>query len=758
MTACRRLRTLLVLLLLLATAPLLAQDTYVHIRWVNLIPDAPAMNYHLNSSSSAPLSSPVSFRGASDPTIMATLGTAGVYFTDASNGAELFSTNVPLANSTRQNIVLIGRLGSIQAKILSLTIPPPTESPEADFRFMNASPDGGSVDLKIHEADGSTQTVNNLAFGSVTEFLSLAVGMTRLEVFAAGTQNRLLNVQGLTRAGFYYTGFVAGMANDLDFRILVESDQRIQNPMARWVTPPPPNDAELRLVNMTGGDGAIDIYMDGVKKIGEVTYRSTSAISGIPSGARTFKFVVAGESIDQAFHTETITVAAGTSISAVVMGAPPSPVEVRMFVRTISETVESGRTKARVLLANSIPIDLDIVLRDTAGTELRVTDAQYGVASEFMTLAAGPVMLELGLSGQPAAVRYLGTLPSAGVATIFVSGDTTSGISVNMLVETDPAVRRPMVAFVMAGMGALRFVHASSPTPAVEMTAHAAAPTTQSLTYGVAGAGIGPIFAGLLPVTVRTPGSPTPMIEQNIQIRNDSLTTTFLVGGSGNLELVQLYAGGTDSEPEPAHANVRLFIAAPVPQPIDVEIFYSTGAKRRFDTLEYKEATRYFDVPAGAITLAIYPRGGTTPLVRLTGAVEANDMLTLVLAGISLAGEAQVAVLDDMREERQDPMPLLAPASGVPAERARIANARIAPNPARDFALIEYTPSSAGDARVALFDITGRPRADVASGGDAVATRRVSMPVGELESGIYSVVVTQADGSSATAGTLQIVR
>jgi hypothetical protein len=192
-------------------------------------------------------------------------------------------------------------------------------------RFIHASPDAPAIDLYQNPTPSSQASLYNVAFGTVSSYMTLAPGAYTHAAYTAGTQQRLANVHAAFSAGGQYTVLAANIAANLQMTVL--KDQ---------ATPAPPGQVALRFLGESTRTGSVDLYL--VAPAATLSGQTPIA-TGLGLGA----------------NTGYLNLPSGTySIVALPAGSTPSSASVPLF--TGSQTLYPDGSARTILLIDQQPL------------------------------------------------------------------------------------------------------------------------------------------------------------------------------------------------------------------------------------------------------------------------------------------------------------------------------------------------------------------------------------------------------------------
>ena len=155
------------------------------------------------------------------------------------------------------------------------------QAPSARVRVIHASPDAPAVDIYV---DGAV-ALDGIPFQSATDYVALPAGQRIFQVFVAGTQTKVAEVNVSLSAGSSFTVIATGFAapdKSPGLRLLLLQDA-LPNAM---------NSAYLRVVHGAPSAPAVDVYVGAPFQ----TLRNrTAALSNVPFGVNSNYLPVAAD-------------------------------------------------------------------------------------------------------------------------------------------------------------------------------------------------------------------------------------------------------------------------------------------------------------------------------------------------------------------------------------------------------------------------------------------------------------------------------
>ncbi len=241
-------------------------------------------------------------------------------------------------------------------------------------------------------------------------------------------------------------------------------------------------DAKVRVAHFSPDADAVDIYIDGKKKMNSVPYLAMSEYVSLPAGKHTFEVRGAGTpATGPAVLTAEQSVAAGSFTTVAAIG-PLATIKAGIFNDKIS-TPAAGKSKVRVIHAADGTAEVDVSLKAGAVAFPKVP---FGTATEYAEIDAGSYDLQIfGAGTQTPILAKNVTLQSGGVYTIAAIGGADKPPTLRGFVDLTPGAAVPTAAPGTAPT--TKAATTAAPTAAPTTTA-AAATTTKAPATTVAAA------------------------------------------------------------------------------------------------------------------------------------------------------------------------------------------------------------------------------------------------------------------------------
>ena len=167
-------------------------------------------------------------------------------------------------------------LGMLFAFAAVLPAAAATTQNDAMVRVVHASPDAGTVDVYV---DGS-KLLSNFAFGTITDYVSVAAGSHNIQVAPAGkgVSAAVITQSVSVVAGMAYTVAAIGTtASGFALTAFVDNNQISDGTMSK-----------VRVYHLSPDAGPVDVAAGGQKLISGLTYKNGSDYLTVPANAYNF--------------------------------------------------------------------------------------------------------------------------------------------------------------------------------------------------------------------------------------------------------------------------------------------------------------------------------------------------------------------------------------------------------------------------------------------------------------------------------------
>lgn len=215
-----------------------------------------------------------------------------------------------------------------------------------------------------------------------------------------------------------------------------------------------PEEACLLFINASPAAGNIDLYIDGLKAVDDLTFADVSGYFALPAGPHDLAVAPAGSTVDQALASaDGVDLASGAAYELAVVGESGSlqllvnPVDLAPLPPGTEGTpLKNTRVRAVHAVADGPAVDVTIISDDIA--ERIFSDVSYPTVTDYVTKTAGTYRIQVGVSGMDFASIDLGPTNFEGdtVYSMYAVGSVMTGdlkaLTVFVDLETGASTRR----------------------------------------------------------------------------------------------------------------------------------------------------------------------------------------------------------------------------------------------------------------------------------------------------------------------------
>ena len=254
-------------------------------------------------------------------------------------------------------------------------------------------------------------------------------------------------------------------------------------------------DAKIRVAHFSPDAPAIDVYIDGKKKLTNVPYQAVSDYLALPAGNHTFDVRAAGTpATGAAAVTATQALVGGKNYTLAAVG-PLASISGKVLEDDVTAPA-TGKSKVRMIHAATDVADVDVAVK---GGATIATKLGLGQASPYSELPAGAYDLEIRSTGTTNVILTKPvTLQAGGVYTIAAVGGGDKVPTLRGFVDlapsavaatTVPAASTTVAAEPTTAATATTTAAGAATVAAATATTTKASPTTAATTSKVAASG-----------------------------------------------------------------------------------------------------------------------------------------------------------------------------------------------------------------------------------------------------------------------------
>ncbi|MEB2287621.1 MAG: DUF4397 domain-containing protein [Anaerolineae bacterium] len=347
--------------------------------------------------------------------------------TDDKSAPALLEAPVSLPARSTQVLVLAGRAGDHQLIVASEDTSPLPKA-TARLRVINALPDAGTLTVQ----DGQRTLLSALAFGEVSEALTLAEKGHDLALLAGDTALAEFEFYGLARYAYTIVLFPAPEASAEPGGVArVELRSRVED------------EAQVRVMHASPDLPPVDVYLDAVSLAENVAYRTASVWTTQRAATYQLRLLPAGEPDAAPILVKQIALRADETVSLVLLGTQD-----RLRVTAVTEDLSPTPVNAtRLLFVNAAPDVISVRVSTYSGEVPGLRSVPFGAASHPLVYPAGisAFVIETGSADSP---REIDRLPERN----WQAGTAYAVIITNMpdappvVLETETGVGDTMLA------------------------------------------------------------------------------------------------------------------------------------------------------------------------------------------------------------------------------------------------------------------------------------------------------------------------
>jgi hypothetical protein len=332
--------------------------------------------------------------------------------------------------------------------------------PQANFRIMHASPDGGLIDILLDDK----RIIRNFSYKDAIGFNQVDAGARNIKAntivtTTAATPTTLLNTTQNLVEGRYYTVIAANNAAAIEPLVIDEDGSA-----------PATGQLRLRVVHAAPAAPAVDIYVTPSQDITSLNpavpnaaFKSISSVLDIAAGKYYVRATEAGTK-NIVFDSGEVTLGEGSNLTlvAVEQSGAKSPISLVNLTRNFSaprSDIVDINAQIRVVHASPDAPAVDAVLGDAPVA----TGLAYGLASVYAPAKAGASVMKINnVATATPLVSVTNNLVLSGSASysLFLMGPAATAQGI---------VLQDFLSPPTAGNALVRFVHASSDTAGLDI-------------------------------------------------------------------------------------------------------------------------------------------------------------------------------------------------------------------------------------------------------------------------------------------------
>jgi hypothetical protein len=188
---------------------------------VHASPDAPAVDAEVDDAK-VNGTTPLNFKAAS-AYLTVKAGSRKFDVNGAGTTTAVISKSYTIEKDKNYTLWAVNKVASLELVLTNDDLTAPATG-KAHVRFVHLCPDAPAVDVRVKGSAVTSNVFGNVAFKGLQGFTPLAAGTYDLEVFAAGTTTKVLDLPGVAlTAGKIYTVYARGLLASLDAGIIANN-------------------------------------------------------------------------------------------------------------------------------------------------------------------------------------------------------------------------------------------------------------------------------------------------------------------------------------------------------------------------------------------------------------------------------------------------------------------------------------------------------------------------------------------------------
>lgn len=603
--------------------PMSSNNQQSSIRVIHGSYDAPAVDIRLDGAVAVPNLA----YGVSSGYASVTSGSRRITVTPTGQSAPVvIDATVPLNPTQDYTVVAIDQLSSISPLVLEDDRTP--SATQARVRFVHASPDAPTVDIKLNSGSGPA-VFSNTAFGEFKDYVNVTGQAYTFVVTGAGSTAEVVTFAPVTLTnGTVYTVVAQGTLDDQDavpFRVRVYVDNGAGDQFVDLTATAAPT-ANVRVVHTSFDAPAVDVKVDGTNALTNLAYGASSGYADINAGTRNITVTPTGAAAPVVIDVD-LDLTANTDYTVFAVNELAN---IDAIFAVDARTPNATQAKVRFVHASPDAPAVDIKLNDGSGPAV-FTNASFKDITAYTTVAAGSYTFAVTGSGSSDEVVIFEpvTVQAGTVYTVVAHGTLDAAdaypFAVRVFVDNDPGS-----AFVdlVAETSEVMVIHASPDAPAVDLIVDGAT-AGSGLTFPN-NTGYLDVASGVRNIKVAaTADNNIVAIDANVGFDPMTSYSVFAVGELATIEPLVLEDNLTS--PASGFAHVRFVHLSPDAPAVDIA---QTGGGVVFSNVAFKGSIDFTPLPAATYDLEVRVAGTSNVVLSLPGiALEDGKIYTVFARG-----------------------------------------------------------------------------------------------------------------------------
>lgn len=561
-------------------------------------------------------------------------GLREIKLTKASENEILYKDTLRLDSNKLNVVEIIGNQTKFEINVISRKdLSAPTN--DALIRIVNSSRDLGKIDVSIFNSIDN-YLLADLDYKSISEFLKLSSGISRINVFKSGTNHLIFTSSANLEAGKIYTIFITGNSglsdsSGLNAYFLDETNYDTHNLFSfeQGV-------ARVRFINGITLTQSVQLQVDGVPLRTSLPFNQATSYQNFKAGARNIKVILPGGMgyIDTTIilqELKTYTVYLNNSSDNLnvlsIENETKNPPGNRALLRVVNSTLD----------LSSIVVNISSLLGQNV-FELK----NFLSISNYIETAPGQNIIVISSSGKPNLLSLSANLEGGRIYTVFITG-SIHGKEKNTLMmsftKDSDTLGHNLFTFEQV-KSPIRLVNASPEIEAVDLLVDSLL-VVSNLNFKFASKYY-QANTGFRNILVRLTGTTSKIFESTINLEYNKKYILFSVGKIPNADaiLVETYNRAIPF----GKSSVRFLNAVYDLPSIDVRIINSSGTTN-VNQNPFKNVTSYLDVDGGNNLIVVTQSGTQNILVTAEASLDVQSQYTVVIYGLNTgSGEKRYSI------------------------------------------------------------------------------------------------------------------
>ncbi len=503
------------------------------------------------------------------------------------------------------------------------------------IRFINSSKEQGKLDVSIFNSIDNF-LLTELDYKSSSEFLRINSGLSKINLYRAGTENLIFTSSANLEAGKLYSIFLSGnpaTSDSTGFNAYFLDETKYET---HTLFNFEQGIARVRFINGITSVQNVRLTVDGVPFRSSLPFNQATSFQNLRAGVRninvnlgTGQGYIDTNLIFQELKTYTVYLSnASKNLSALKLeNDSKSPPGNRAYFRIVNSTLD---------LQNVI-VNLSSLLGQSV-FELK----NFGQASNYIETAPGQNIITISSSGRPNLLSISAFLEGGKVYSAFLTGSligTDRNALMLSFVKDNDTLGQNLFSFEQV-KSSIRLINASPELDGLDLIVDSIQ-LYSNLNYKFASKYF-QVNTGFRNILVKLNASTTKVFESTVNIEYNK---KYLLFGVGKIPTADVLLLESSTRVIPFNKASIRFVNAIYDLPsIDIRITNSSGTTN-LNQNTFKNVTNYIDVDGGSNQIIVTQSGTQNVLVTAEANLDVLAQYTVVLYGLSAgSGEEKYSI------------------------------------------------------------------------------------------------------------------